>query len=60
MQNLKDSLLLSLDAPAATLQLAEKAKREQQTAQFIQIIQNQIVQLLSNPQVAANPQLLQV
>ncbi|EER17090.1 Alpha/beta-gliadin A-V precursor, putative [Perkinsus marinus ATCC 50983] len=59
MQQLYDTMSAAMEAPATTLQLSEKARQNEQTAQFIQMMQAQISQMLGNPQVAANPQLLQ-
>ncbi|KAF4696391.1 hypothetical protein FOZ60_000841 [Perkinsus olseni] len=59
MQQLYDTMSNALEAPATTLHLSEKARQNEQTAQFIQMMQAQISQMLGNPQVAANPQLLQ-
>lgn len=59
MQNLQDTMIQALEAPNATLQLAERARQSQQTAQFIQIMQGQVGQMLADPKVATNPALLQ-
>jgi hypothetical protein len=59
MQNLQDTMIQALEAPNATLQMAERARQSQQTAQFIQIMQGQVAQMLSDPKVATNPALLQ-
>jgi hypothetical protein len=59
MQNLQDTMILALEAPNATLQLAERARQSQQTAQFIHIMQTQVGQMLADPKVATNPALLQ-
>jgi hypothetical protein len=59
MQNLQDTMIMALEAPNATLQLAERARQSQQTAQFIQIMQGQVAQMLADPKVATNPALLQ-
>ncbi|KAF4654733.1 hypothetical protein FOL47_009792 [Perkinsus chesapeaki] len=59
MQQLYDTMSAAMEAPATTLHLSEKARQNEQTAQFIQMMQAQISQMLGNPQVAANPQLLQ-
>jgi hypothetical protein len=59
MQNLQDTMIQALEAPNATLQMAERARQSQQTANFIQLMQNQVGQMLSDPKVATNPQLLQ-
>ncbi len=59
MQNLQDTMLQALEAPNATLQMAERARQSQQTSHFIQLMQNQIGQMLSDPKVATNPQMLQ-
>ena len=59
MQSLQDTMILALEAPNATLQLAERARQSQQTGQFIQIMQSQVAQMLSDPKVATNPALLQ-
>jgi len=59
MQNLQDTMIQALEAPNATLQMAERARQSQQTAQFIQIMQGQIGQMLADPKVATNPALLQ-
>ena len=59
MQNLQDTMIQALEAPNATLQLAERARQSQQTAQFIQIMQSQVSQMLCDPKVATNPALLQ-
>ena len=59
MQNLQDTMIQALEAPNATLQMAERARQSQQTAQFIQIMQSQVAQMLSDPKVATNPALLQ-
>jgi hypothetical protein len=59
MQSLQDTMILALEAPNATLQLAERARQSQQTGQFIQIMQSQVAQMLADPKVATNPALLQ-
>ena len=59
MQNLQDTMIQALEAPNATLQMAERARQSQQTAHFIQIMQGQIAQMLADPRVATNPALLQ-
>ena len=59
MQNLQDTMIQALEAPNATLQLAERARQSQQTAHFIQIMQGQVGQMLADPKVATNPALLQ-
>ena len=59
MQNLQDTMIQALEAPNATLQLAERARQSQQTAQFITIMQAQVAQMLADPKVATNPALLQ-
>jgi hypothetical protein len=59
MQNLQDTMIQALEAPNATLVMAERARQSQQTAQFIQIMQSQIGQMLGDPKVATNPALLQ-
>lgn len=59
MQNLQDTMIQALEAPNATLQMAERARQSQQTASFIHIMQGQVAQMLSDPRVATNPALLQ-
>ena len=59
MQNLQDTMIQALEAPNATLQMAERARQSQQTAQFIHIMQAQVAQMLADPKVATNPALLQ-
>lgn len=59
MQNLQDTMIQALEAPNATLQMAERARQSQQTAHFIHIMQGQIGQMLADPKVATNPALLQ-
>jgi hypothetical protein len=59
MQNLQDTMIMALEAPNATLQLAERARQSQQTAHFVQIMQGQVAQMLADPKVATNPALLQ-
>lgn len=59
MQNLQDTMIQALEAPNATLQMAERARQSQQTAQFIHIMQAQVAQMLADPRVATDPALLQ-
>ncbi|KAF4752422.1 hypothetical protein FOZ63_005694, partial [Perkinsus olseni] len=50
---------MAMEAPNATIQMSEQARQNQQAAQFISLMQNQVSEMLSNPQVASNPELLQ-
>ncbi|KAF4656044.1 hypothetical protein FOZ61_007223 [Perkinsus olseni] len=59
MHQLKDTMSMAMEAPNATIQMSEQARQNQQAAQFISLMQNQVSEMLSNPQVASNPELLQ-
>lgn len=58
MQNLQDHMLLALEAPAATLTLADRARQTQQTGALISQVEAHISKMLSDVNVATNPVLL--
>ncbi|EER04463.1 hypothetical protein Pmar_PMAR005019 [Perkinsus marinus ATCC 50983] len=59
MHQLKDTMSMAMEAPNATIQMDEQTRQNEQAAQFIRFMQSQISEMLTNPRVASNPELLQ-